>query len=251
MIRSTLLAAASVLAMASVAVAGGSNGAAGNLSGSIDYSKVSVDHLAKGAVNNTYNYTMSAIGSGRDLGASAAANVGSGASQGTTSEALRNGATFSAAGAHNFAVTGSLAGAGAGFIGGEGTLFGGDAAVGAGLAAGAAGGISGTEVGGSSFAMNHSHGAATGTADAAQASFGQSTAGANVALFNVDKNLTVIETETSVTDEKLVVDSEVSEVDFSAEGAVYGSNPGNDKKVGNSRFDGERGEVPSRKNKKD
>ena len=192
MIRNILMATVAIVAVAGAASAmDNTRGGSGSVNGSYDYSKTTVDRSAYGSINN--NYGFGAHGVGRDLSAGAGASVGSGASQATTSNALRNGSSVSVAGATNFAATGSLAGAGAGFVGGAGSLFSDNVGVGAGLAAGAAGGVSGTTVLGGSFATNHSTGSATGKADAAQASFGQSTADANVALFEVDQKLDTYE----------------------------------------------------------
>lgn len=188
--RNILMATVAVFAMAGVASAQ-ELAAAGTIGGSFDYSKTKTDHSAYGATNNTYGF--GANGVGRDLSAGAGVGVGSGASQGTTSNALRNGSSVSVAGAANHAATGSLAGAGAGFIGGAGSLFNDNVGVGAGLAGAAAAGVTGTKVAGVSYAGNVSHGAATGTADAAQGSYGNSNADANVKLFEVNQKLDTYE----------------------------------------------------------
>lgn len=220
--RKILLATVASIAVAGAAVAGSPFGASGNVGGSFDYSKTTVDRSAYGAINNTYGF--GATGVGRDLSAGAGASVGSGASQATTSNALRNGSSVSVAGASNFATTGSVAGAAAGFAGGAGSLFDDNVGVGAGLAAGVAGGLSGTKVGGTTFAANHSAGAADGTADAAQASFGQSTADANVSLFEVDQKLDTYEYGT--TSEWLDVTDKRTTTTLSGEGTLFGNTRG-------------------------
>lgn len=184
--RNILMATVAVFAIAGAASAqSGDYGAAGNMIGSFDYSNTTNNHSSYGSINN--NYGFGANGVGRDLSAGAGVGVGSGASQGTTSNALRNGSSVSFAGAANHAVTGSLAGAGAGFIGGVGSVFDDTIGLGAGLAGAGAGGVSGTGVAGASYAGNVSHGAADGTASAAQGSFGNSNANAGVKLFEVDQ----------------------------------------------------------------
>ena len=217
--RNILMATVAALAIAGTASAGSPFGAAGNLGGSFDRTTTTIDNSAVGSINNTYGF--GANGVGRDLSAGAGASVGSGASQATTSNAMRNGGSVSVAGAQNLAATGSVAGAIAGFAGGAGSLFGDNVGVGLGAAAGAAGGLSGTTVLGGSFATNVSHGAADGTADAAQASVAQSTADANVGLFEVDQKLDTYEYGT--TEEFLEVDNTTTTTTVTGSGRLFGN----------------------------
>lgn len=223
MIRSTLLAAASVLALATAAAAG-PLGAAGNLTGSFQTIDRDVRGYTANGAGSVYGADHMANGRGINLNAGAGSEVMSGASQGTASEALRNGASFSAAGANNFATTYAVDGSIAGIAGGVGSL--GPVDLGAGVAAGATFGATETEVGGTSFAVNRSHGAADGSAEAVQASFGTSTANSNVALFSVDEDLTVRGSSYELNGSFVREELDSTDVRVEGEGTLFGNLPG-------------------------